>query len=90
MARPQKVTQKEYDDIRSKMEAYVHYDTLSDEKKAKFDEEFDKALVVDENADKPDSPDEMQNKDDIDNGHPPAPDDPEGDGRDDDDDLDLE
>ena len=51
MAGPQKMTQEEYDDFRSKMEEKYGYDDMSDEEKERFDKTMDQVAVVDENED---------------------------------------
>ena len=68
MAGPRKVSQEEYDTIRSNLEKNYHYDEMSDEKKAQFDAEIDKAMVVDKKTDSDD--DDVVEKGELDDGHP--------------------
>lgn len=75
MAGPKKVSQEEYDKIRSNLEEKYGYDEMSDEKKAAFDSEIDKAMVVDNKNDNND--DDMVEKGERDDGHPHERDDDE-------------
>lgn len=49
MAGPRKVSQEQYDKLRSKMEEQYDYENMSDEKKAQFNAEFDKIVVPENN-----------------------------------------
>ncbi len=75
MAGPKKVSQEEYDHLRSHMEDRYKYEELSDEDKARFDEEFDKTIVVDDNVDDDDT--EEVEKGEFEDGHPHERDDDE-------------
>jgi hypothetical protein len=70
MAGPQKMTQEEYDDFRSKMEEKYGYDDMSDEEKERFDKTMDQVAVVDENKDAEDTEntedDDMEETEDLD------------------------
>ncbi len=79
MAGPRKVTQEEYDKIRSSLEDRYHYDEMSDEKKAMFDSEINKTITVE---DKPeDTDDEEVEKGEFQDGHPQERDDDDEDIR---------
>lgn len=70
MAGPQKMTQEEYDDFRSKMEEKYGYDDMSDEEKERFDKTMDQVAVVDENEDTEDventEDDDVEETEDLD------------------------
>ena len=61
MAEPRKISQEQYDRLRSSMEERYGYDKMSDADKARFDEEFDKTVTVD--ADDSDEPRERERGD---------------------------
>lgn len=75
MAGPKKVSQEEYDRLRSTMEDKYHYDDMSDEDKEKFDAEFDKTVAVEDNVDDNDT--EEVEKGEFEDGHPQERDDDE-------------
>lgn len=68
MAGPKKVTQEEYDKIVNPLKERHSYNEMSDEKKAQFDEEIDKALVVDKKSESDDA--EVAEKGEFEDGHP--------------------
>lgn len=74
MAGPKKVTQEEYDELRSKMEEKYNYDEMSDEEKERFDSTMDQAAVVGDKTDKTDegdaTDDEEVEKGEFEDGHP--------------------
>ena len=51
MAGPKKVTQEEYDELRSKMEEKYNYDEMSDEEKERFDSTMDQVAIVGDKTD---------------------------------------
>ena len=79
MAGPKKVSQEEYDRLRSTMEDKYHYEELSDEDKERFDTEFDNTVTVDDNVDDDDM--EEVDKGEFDDGHPHGRDDDDEDIR---------
>lgn len=71
MAEPKKVTQEEYDDIRSKMEEKYHYDEMSDKEKEQFDSVIDQKMIVSDKTDETDSADDEEaEKGEFEDGHP--------------------
>lgn len=60
MAGPRKISQEEYDALRSTMEEKYNYSEMSDEKKALFDAEFDKIAVPDKKTDTTDAADDTE------------------------------
>ena len=74
MAGPKKVTQEEYDELRSKMEEKYNYDEMSDEEKERFDSTMDQVAVVGDKTDETDgrdaTDDEEVEKGEFEDGHP--------------------
>ena len=74
MAGPKKVTQEEYDELRSKMEEKYNYDEMSDEEKERFDATMDQVAVVGDKTDETDeddtTDDEEAEKGEFEDGHP--------------------
>lgn len=74
MAGPKKVTQEEYDELRSKMEEKYNYDEMSDEEKERFDSTMDQVAVVGDKTDETDegdaADDEEVEKGEFEDGHP--------------------
>ena len=74
MAGPKKVTQEEYDELRSKMEEKYNYDDMSDEEKERFDSTMDQVAVVGDKTDETDegdaADDEELEKGEFEDGHP--------------------
>lgn len=74
MAGPKKVTQEEYDELRSKMEEKYNYDEMSDEEKERFDSIMDQVAVVGDKTDETDegdaTDDEEVEKGEFEDGHP--------------------
>lgn len=74
MACPKKVTQEEYDELRSKMEEKYNYDEMSDEEKERFDSTMDQVAVVGDKTDETDegdaTDDEEVEKGEFEDGHP--------------------
>lgn len=71
MAGPKKVTQEEYDGLRSKMEEKYNYDEMSDEEKERFDSEMDQIVVVGDKTDETDATDDEEvEKGEFEDGHP--------------------
>lgn len=74
MADPKKVTQEEYDELRSKMEEKYNYDDMSDEEKERFDSTMDQVAVVGDKTDETDevdtTDDEEVEKGEFEDGHP--------------------
>lgn len=74
MADPKKVTQEEYDELRSKMEEKYNYDDMSDEEKKRFDSTMDQVAVVGDKTDETDegdtTDDEEVEKGEFEDGHP--------------------
>lgn len=74
MAGPKKVTQEEYDELRSKMEEKYNYDEMSDEEKERFDSTMDQVAVVGDKMDETDegdaTDDEEVEKGEFEDGHP--------------------
>ena len=71
---PQKVSQEEYDEFRSRMEEKYGYEDMSEEEKADFDAKLDQVAVVEgkqdkTDADEADDGDELE-KGEFDDGHP--------------------
>ena len=54
MAGPQKVSQEEYDEFRSRMEDKYGYEDMSDEEKADFDSKIEQVAAVGDKTDKTD------------------------------------
>lgn len=69
MAGPKKVTQEEYDELRSKMEEKYNYDEMSDEEKERFDSTMDQVAVVGDKTDDA-ADDEEVEKGEFEDGHP--------------------
>ncbi|MCW6662805.1 hypothetical protein NHG23_02750 [Aerococcaceae bacterium NML190073] len=73
MAGPKKVTQEEYDELRSKMEEKYNYDEMSDEEKERFDSTMDQVAVVGDKTDETDegdaADDEEVEKGEFEDGH---------------------
>lgn len=74
MAGPKKVTQEEYDELRSKMEEKYNYDEMSDEEKERFDSTMDQVAIVGDKKDETDegdaTDDEEVEKGEFEDGHP--------------------
>lgn len=74
MAGPKKVTQEEYDELRSKLEDKYNYDEMSDEEKERFDATMDQVAVVGDKTDEADegdaADDEEVEKGEFEDGHP--------------------
>lgn len=74
MASPKKVTQEEYDELRSKLEDKYNYDDMSDEEKERFDSTMDQVAVVGDKTDETDegdaTDDEEVEKGEFEDGHP--------------------
>ncbi|WKY49028.1 hypothetical protein Q5O24_06870 [Eubacteriaceae bacterium ES3] len=74
MAGPKKVTQEEYDELRSKMEEKYDYDEMSDEEKERFDATMDQVAVVGDKTDETDesdaTDDEEVEKGEFEDGYP--------------------
>lgn len=68
MAKPKKVSENEYDEVRSRMEDKYGYEDMSDEEKKDFDYQIDQVVVVGENTDETD--DEEIERGERDDGHP--------------------
>lgn len=62
MAEPKKLTQKEYDAIRSDYEKRYGYDSRSPEEKVAFDKKFDEYYQVDKKSDTEDDDTNEQNE----------------------------
>ena len=71
MAGPKKVTQEEYDELRSKMEEKYNYDEMSDEEKERFDFIMEQVAVVGDKTDEGDATDDEEiEKGEFEDGHP--------------------
>lgn len=74
MEGPKKVTQEEYDELRSKMEDKYNYDEMSDKEKERFDATMDQVAVVGGKTDETDegdaTDDEEVEKGEFEDGHP--------------------
>lgn len=71
MAGPKKVTQEEYDKLRSNLEEKYGYDEMSDKEKAEFDKNIDQAVVVSDKTDETDETDDEEvEKGEFEDGHP--------------------
>lgn len=65
MAGPQKVSQEEYDEFRSRMEDKYGYEDMSDEEKADFDSKIEQVAAVGDKTDKTDDSDNIDDSDDA-------------------------
>ena len=65
MAGPQKVSQEEYDEFRSRMEDKYGYEDMSDEEKADFDSKIEQVATVGDKTDKTDDSDNTDDSDDA-------------------------
>lgn len=71
MAGAKKVTQAEYDELRSKMEKKYNYNEMSDEEKERFDSTMDQVAVVGDKTDEDDATDDEEvEKGEFEDGHP--------------------
>ncbi len=77
MEGPKKITQEEYDQLRSKMEEKYNYKDMSDAEKERFDTAMDKVAVVDDKTDKTDegdandaTDDDQREKGEFEDGYP--------------------
>ena len=71
MSEPRKVTQDEYDILRSKMEDKYGYDDMSDEEKERFDAKMDEVAVVEKQTKDKDKHDEADKTEATDNKEGP-------------------
>lgn len=62
MAEPKKLTQKEYDAIRSDYEKWYGYDSRNPVEKAAFDKKFDEHYQIDKKSDTEDDDTNEQNE----------------------------
>lgn len=60
MAEPNKISQEEYNEFRSRMEDKYGYEDMSDEEKADFDTKIDQVAVVGDKTDTTDDDDEIE------------------------------
>lgn len=58
MAEPNKISQEEYNEFRSRMEDKYGYEDMSDEEKADFDTKIDQVAVVGDKTDTTDDDDD--------------------------------
>lgn len=71
MADPKKVSQEEYDELRSKLEEKYNYDDMSDEEKERFDSTMDQVAVVDDKNDETGDEDDIEMPEPGHDGIPP-------------------